>query len=181
MRTRLGKVTNVYPDGRVKVEFEDEKNTSMPLPMLTFNREYTLPAIGDRVVTMHLENGSSKGFILGTYWSGGSLGTKTDEGYRKDFENGEGGAYATVKNGKYELHAVGKATVFINEKESLTLEENKVTVSIAGSPVVIVEAGKVSVNGEIIATGNVSAASGAVTMLTHTHTGVHGETTTGHG
>lgn len=180
MRTRLGKVAETFPDGRVKVEFEDEKNTSMPLPMLTYNREYALPKVGERVVTMHLETGGSKGFVLGSYWSGGGLKTKTDEGFRKDFESTERSAYETVKDGKYELHAYDKATVFVNDKESLTLEENKVTVSIGGNPVVIIEDGKVTVNGEIVATGNVSAGSGLVTMQTHTHTGVNGETSTGH-
>ena len=65
MTVRIGKVTNIYPSqGKVKVLYEDEGNTSLPLPMLTMNREYSMPLAGERVVTLHMENGSSKGFIL---------------------------------------------------------------------------------------------------------------------
>lgn len=102
MGVRIGKVTNVYPDtGKVKVMYEDEGNASLPLPMLTMNQEYSMPVVGDWVITVHMENGSSKGFVLGTYY-GGSIQPKTDTGYRKDF--GEG-VYVTCRDGKYLLSA----------------------------------------------------------------------------
>ena len=102
MILRIGKVTNVYPTaGRVKVLYEDAKNTSVPLPMLTMNNEYAMPAVGDRVLTVHMANGSSKGFVLGTYYGGGTT-PSASSGYRKDFG---GGAYASCKDGKYVLHA----------------------------------------------------------------------------
>ncbi len=102
MTVRIGKVTNIYPSqGKVKVLYEDEGNTSLPLPMLTMNREYSMPLAGERVVTLHMENGSSKGFILGTYY-GGSMQPQTNAGYRKDFE---GGAYAACSAGDYLLSA----------------------------------------------------------------------------
>ncbi len=102
MRTRIGKVTNVYPlTGKVKVLYEDEGSASLPLSMLTMNREYHMPAVGDRVVTMHMENGSSKGFVLGTYYGGG-MQPKANAGYRKDFG---GGAYVTCLGGAYLLSA----------------------------------------------------------------------------
>lgn len=102
MLTRIGRVTNVYPStGKVKVMYEDEKNVSLPLSMLTMNNEYFMPAVGERVVTIHMENGSSKGFVLGSYYGGGSS-PKATSGYRKDFGNG---AYVVCNGGKYELHA----------------------------------------------------------------------------
>lgn len=102
MTVRIGKVTNTYPSqGKIKVLYEDEGNTSLPLPMLTMNREYSMPSVGDRVVVLHMENGSSKGVILGTYY-GGSMQPQTDGGYRKDFE---GGAYAACSAGDYLLSA----------------------------------------------------------------------------
>ena len=102
MRMRVGTVTNIYPSiGKVKVRSEDEKNASLPLPMLTMNQEYSMPAVGDRVVTMHMENGSSKGFVAGTYYGGG-MRPKANAGYRKDFE---GGAYVICKGGVYQLLA----------------------------------------------------------------------------
>lgn len=102
MRTRIGKVTNIYPStGRVKVMYEDEGSASLPLAMLTMNQEYSMPAVGDRVVTMHMENGSSKGFVLGTYYGGG-MQPKATSGYRKDFGSG---AYVICRGGAYMLTA----------------------------------------------------------------------------
>lgn len=102
MYLRIGKVTNIYASkGKVKVLYEDEKSASLPLSMLTMNNEYSMPSIGDRVVTMHMKNGSSKGFVLGTYY-GGSKAPKVASGYRKDFERG---AYASCENGEYTLYA----------------------------------------------------------------------------
>lgn len=96
MLIRIGKVTNVYPSkGKVKVFYEDEGNTSLELPMLTFNDEYSMPAKGDRVLVLHMENGSSKGFVLGTYY-GDNNKPKASSGYRKDLG---GGAYIASKNG----------------------------------------------------------------------------------
>ena len=102
MGIRIGKVTNIYPDeGKVKVVYEDEKNVSLPLPMLTMNQESMMPSVGDRVVTIHMENGRSKGIVLGTYYGSGRR-PKAKSGYRKDFG---GNAYATCDGNVYELHA----------------------------------------------------------------------------
>lgn len=102
MRTRIGTVTNIYPfTGKVKVMYEDEGNASLPLSMLTMNQEYSMPSVGDRVVTMHMENGSSKGFVLGTYYGGG-MQPKANAGYRKDFGRN---AFAVCKGGAYQLLA----------------------------------------------------------------------------
>lgn len=111
MLLRVGKVTNTYPStGKVKVMYEDEKSASLPLSMLTMNNEYSMPAVGDRVVTMHMGNGSSKGFVLGTYYGGGTQ-PRANAGYRKDFG---GGAYVACQNGEYLLKA-SKVTVQADE------------------------------------------------------------------
>ena len=102
MLLRLGKVTNVYPaEGKVKVFYEDEKNTSLPLSMLAMNGEYFMPEVGERVLTLHSANGSSKGFVLGTYY-GGSKKPAANSGYRKDLG---GGAYVACQGGEYLIHA----------------------------------------------------------------------------
>ena len=104
MIIRIGKVTNVYPStGKVKVLFEDTGNTSVKLPMLTLNNEYKMPVVGSYVLTAHLQNGSSKGFVLGTYWSDVNIPEETGVGvYRKDMG---GGVYARSQNGTYRLQA----------------------------------------------------------------------------
>lgn len=107
MYMRIGKVTNIYPTtGKIKVMYEDERSASLPLSMLTMNQEYSMPAVGDKVVTVHMANGSSKGFVLGTYYGGG-MQPKANAGYRKDFG---GGAYAICNGGIYLLKAA-QATI----------------------------------------------------------------------
>ena len=114
MNVRIGKVTSVYPaSGKVQVYYEDTKNTSLPLSLLTMNDEVSMPSVGDRVLTIHMPNGSSKGFVLGTYY-GGNLKPKATGGYRKDLG---GGAYVSCNNGVYTLKA-GNITI---QADSITL------------------------------------------------------------
>lgn len=102
MGMRIGKVVKIYPNtGKVQVVYEDENNASLQLSMITMNQEYSMPAVGDRVLTMHMENGSSKGFVIGTYYGGG-MQPKANNGYRKDFGSG---VFATCKSGVYRLSA----------------------------------------------------------------------------
>lgn len=129
MRMRVGKVTQVYPNtGKMQVLYEDEGNASLQLSMITMNQEYFMPAVGDRVLTMHMENGSSKGFVLGTYYGGG-MQPKANTGYRKDFG---GGAYATCRSGAYRLSAGSIALLGggagLNLKGIASLIGSKVTV-----------------------------------------------------
>lgn len=101
MILRVGTVTNVYSNGKVKVFYGNTNNTSVPLHMLTMNKEFSMPKVGDRVVTAHMTNGSSKGFVLGTYYGGRTL-PSADSGYRKDLDDS---TYVTCEDGKYVLHA----------------------------------------------------------------------------
>lgn len=100
---RIGRVTNVYPEGRVKVQYEDLGSTSKPLSMLTFNREYSLPKVGERVITLHMDNSPSKGFVLGTYFDGGGIPAIASSGYKKELDNAsissEGGNIVIEANG----------------------------------------------------------------------------------
>lgn len=81
---RVGKVTELFKDeGKIKVVYEDENNSSLKLSLLTFNGEYLMPKVGDRVVTIHMHSGSSKGFVLGSYYSDKKV-PKANKGFRKD-------------------------------------------------------------------------------------------------
>lgn len=104
MIIRIGKVTNVYPaTGKVKVLYEDVNNTTVEIPLLTLGNEYNMPVVGSYVITAHLQNGSSKGFVLGTYWSNNNRPPETGVGvYRKDMG---GGVYARSSGGTYRLNA----------------------------------------------------------------------------
>lgn len=140
MVTRIGRVTKVYPaEGRVKVTFEDSGSSSLPLAMLTMNKEYSMPNIGDRVVTMHMENGSSKGFVLGTYYGGG-MQPRASAGYRKDFTSG---CYATCRGGAYTLK--GSTVKVLGSGSSVSLGPNA---SVTGSEAVLGSASSEEESGE---------------------------------
>lgn len=101
MIVRIGKVTNIYPDkGKVKVYYEDRKQASTEIPMLTFNNEFTMPSVGDIVVTLHMEVGSSKAFCLGTYWNAKKLPPTSK--YKKDLG---GGAYIEKTDSEVTIYA----------------------------------------------------------------------------
>lgn len=91
MILRIATVIKVLPEeGKVVVTFEDSGNSSVPLPMMTFGEEYSMPKVGDTVATMHMQNGSSKGVCLGTFYGGDkepNMPQGQRRGYRKDFEN----------------------------------------------------------------------------------------------
>lgn len=117
MAIRIGRVTSVYPsEGRVKVAYEDSRSSSLPLPMMALNQEYSMPKVGDRVVTLHMDNGSSKGFVLGNYYGGGSQ-PKANTGYRKDYD----GAYLVCTGGHYQLQT-GQFT--LNADSLITLKSD---------------------------------------------------------
>ena len=129
MDIRVGKVTNVYGStGRLKIKYEDSGNASCEIPMMSMNNEVSMPKVGDRVVTLHMQNGSSKGFVLGTFYGGGSQ-PKASSGYRKDFSNG---AYATSKNGSYNLKATKVG--ISGSGASISLSSNA---SVVGSEVMV--------------------------------------------
>lgn len=144
MNLRIGRVTNVYPStGRVRVMYEDEKNASLPIAMLTMNREYSMPLVGERVVTLHMDNGSSKGIVLGTYYGGG-MQPKATEGYRKDFvANGEGDKEVYVicsEDGEYRFkaftakHSSKGAAVLLTEDTGALVGEEEVLIGCAPPP-----------------------------------------------
>lgn len=117
MIVRTGSVCNVYPGaGKVQVRFEDADSTSLPLPMLTFNKEYSLPKLGDRVVTLHMENGSSQGFCLGTFYGSDNPPSKTT-GYQKELD----GARIKSDGGSVTINA--KDVTFVTDAGTITLAE----------------------------------------------------------
>lgn len=117
MIVRVGKVTNTYPDkGKVKVLYEDRNQTSAEIPMITFNNEYTMPSVGDRVVTLHMENGSSKAFCLGTYWNANKLPPESE--YKKDIGDG---AYIERVDSQVTVYA--PSLIFASENGAISIDD----------------------------------------------------------
>ena len=134
MSVRIGRVTSVNStEGRVKVAYEDSRSSSLPFPMLSMNNEYSMPKIGDRVLTVHMDNGSSKGFVFGTFYGGGSQ-PKANSGYRKDFD----GAYLVCAGGHYQLQA---AQITFNAESSISLlAKAEISIESESNPVKLVSA-----------------------------------------
>lgn len=89
MIIRKGEVTNINKTkGICKVYWPDQGNTSVWLPVLV---AADIPQVGDKVLTLHMQNGSVKGFVLGSIYSEDDhwvLPTKY-EFYEKVYKNHE--------------------------------------------------------------------------------------------
>lgn len=117
MIVRIGKVTNVYPaKGKIKVLYEDRNQASAEISMLTFGNEFSMPSVGDMVVTLHMENGMSRAFCLGTYWNDSKL-PRTTSAYKKDLG---GGAYIERNDSQVIVHA--PTLIFSTDSGTISLE-----------------------------------------------------------
>ncbi len=90
---RLGKISSInYTAGTARVAYADRNGAvTREIPFLSF--EYSMPAIGDMVLVVHLSNGSEAGVILGRPWSGKNKPPEGAEGlYRKDLSSTPGKA-----------------------------------------------------------------------------------------
>ncbi len=68
---RIGTVSSTDAEtGMVSVLYQDrDGEVTQMLPYATFNGEYKLPQIGDKVIVIHLSNGKEMAVVLGTYWN----------------------------------------------------------------------------------------------------------------
>ena len=119
---RIGTVTNVYPEnGKVKIYYEDTESSSLPLPMVSMNREQSMPDVGDTVITLHMTNGSSQGFCIGTYFDDDYEGS---EKYRKEFDDK---AFVECDKGNYRL--VCEDITLESKEINLKCEKGNITLS----------------------------------------------------
>lgn len=119
---RIGTVTNVYPEnGKVKVYYEDTESSSLPLPMVSMNREQSMPDVGDTVITLHMTNGSSQGFCIGTYFDDDYEGS---EKYTKEFDDK---AFVECDKGNYRL--VCEDITLESKEINLKCEKGNITLS----------------------------------------------------
>lgn len=176
---RVGKVSSFnYEDGTARVTYEDKAGETTPeLPFLAW--EYWMPKIGDQVLVGHLSSGSSRAVILGPFWYDGHRPYNGREGlYRQEYTNTIGGD-AEEYDGKAASLTItaGGCTI--------VLKDGHVTVTAPAGVDVITAAGvDVTAPAGLTASANVAAAgdvtAGAVSLQGHTHTGVHGETSSAH-
>ena len=153
---RIGKISSVNAaEGMARVTYPDmDDSVTAELPVFCFTGEYRMPEVGAEVLVVHLANGSSAGVGLGRYWNKADK-PPVDSGFYKEL--GED-AYLKFDDGKLTIHA-----------PEIVLEGDKVTVK---SPGIKLD-GPVKTTADILAGNSVSA-------LSHTHSGVHGETSGPH-
>lgn len=152
---RVGKVSAVdTAKGCVAVVYTDrDSSVTKYIPMLS--TRYHLPEPGDQVLVLHLSNGAEAGVVLGRFYSDKNLPKETGAGlFRIDLDR--------------------DGTTFLRQKDG-TITIKGTTIIIDGSLAVT---GSISVTGDIAAGGDVVA--GGISLKSHTHTGVHGETSRPH-
>ena len=68
---RIGRVSSIdYEAGMIEVTYPDRDNAvTDAFPVLSFNSEYKMPAIGENILVLHLSNGTAAGVVLGTFWN----------------------------------------------------------------------------------------------------------------
>lgn len=112
---------------------------------------------------------------------------------QKDSSGVVRGTDKPVKAGSYRRYSMSDGWYiggFLNQNPKIFLEmkqdETAILTAVKGTTINVNAGGltingNVTVNGRIDATSDITAGGGSVTMLGHTHTAPHGETTTGHG
>lgn len=124
---RVGKISSCnYEKGTARVVYADRDNcTTIELPFFCPFEEYYVPEVDDLVVVFHFENGSSKGIIMGRYWSKNHAppdGVK--QGIRrKDLSRKQGKCYW-----QYDDSEVGEG----NESKTLFHTDDDVEITIDG-------------------------------------------------
>lgn len=124
MIVRVGEVMKVFAsEGKVQVMYADTDSASLPLPMLTFNKEYSLPKIGDMVITLHFQNGSSRGVCLGTYYGTENV-PEVANGYFKELLKN-----ASIANDEGDMTITATKSITIDAKD-ITLKCNYKTITV---------------------------------------------------
>ena len=119
---RIGRVSSVnYDTGMMRVVYNDKgKTVTKELPFLNYNEEYTMPTIGEQVLTAHLSNGNSRGVVVGKMWNKKNRPAESGKGiYRKELSRSRGSAYIRYEDetGIYYLVAGTVKITGINDIE----------------------------------------------------------------
>ena len=172
---RIGKISSInYENGTARVTYEDRSgSTSAEFSFLAW--EYWMPKVGEQVLTAHLPSETSRAIILGPVWHDGRRPVEGAEGiYRKEYESTQGVAFErySTKDKSLTIKAGGCTMVFSGGTVQITGNMAiSGDLSVSGNLSVT---GNETVGGAVTVTGDVTA--GGISAKTHTHTGVHGET-----
>jgi len=123
---RIGRISSInYKKGTIKVVYPDKSNAvTTELPVLNFCGEYKMPGIGEKVLVLHLSNGTSAGVVLGTFWSGANLPLDAGKGiYKKEYAAEKGKAYSRYDEATNDLIFKAGNIKFQTSSGETTIEE----------------------------------------------------------
>lgn len=100
---RIGTISSFDKEtGMASVLYSDrDGDVTQLLPFATFNGEWKEPCAGEKVLVVHLSNGSEMGVILGTYWNESNPAHGRGI-YHKELGNG---AFFDYADGIFEISA----------------------------------------------------------------------------
>ncbi|BBF42011.1 hypothetical protein lbkm_0693 [Lachnospiraceae bacterium KM106-2] len=118
---RIGYVSSIdYKSGTVQILYKDRDNSvTDDIPVLTMNGEYSMPAINDMVLVLHLSNGGEMGVVMGTFWNDSNKPSESGkEIYRKDFSK-DGAAFMKYDKDKKTLYLHADKIILENDSKKV--------------------------------------------------------------
>lgn len=182
---RIGEVSSVdAAKGTARVVFDDFDSTvSYDLQVIcrnTFaNRDYAMPDVGEDVICVFLPTGTEAGFILGSVYAG-EITPPESTIDRRCVEFSDGSKFMYDRSAHVFTASIGDTAITVNES-GVDVETKSTVHAKVGSTEATIGADGVSIKGNLIVTGNISAsgsasaasvsASGAMTAATVTASG----------
>ena len=132
---RIGTVSQVdYGSGKIAVTYTDrDDSTTRLMPYLTFNGEYHMPLLEQKVCVLRLSTGEEVGVVLGTFWSGSGQDPLVSgkDHYHKELSHTPGKASFDHDPGTGELRI--KADKIIMETEAGEITAAQIIAALGGT------------------------------------------------
>lgn len=120
--SRIGTVSKVDKEnGMISVLYEDRNGkVTQQLPFLSFNDEYKMPKIGEKVYVVHLSNGTEMAVVLGKYWNKANKPVDPNDTYRKQFDY-DGKAFMRYNEKTGELLILAPKIRIVSDEKDLEI------------------------------------------------------------
>lgn len=169
---RIGEVSSVDPKNcTARVVFDDEDGfISNDLPIIQRNtqstKDYWLPAVGEDVICVFLPCGEEDGFILGSFYAD-EITPPVNSDTKRYLEFPDGAAFEYDWDAHKLRAAIGDTVIEATEKSVQVSGASKVKVTVPEIEFV----GDLKINGNMTATGEITAKSetAPVNLSTHVH------------
>lgn len=132
---RIGTVSQVdHESGKIAVTYTDrDDSTTILMPYLTFNGEYHMPLLEQKVCVLRLSTGEEVGIALGMFWGGSGQVPPVSgkDHYHKEFSHSAGKASIDHDPETGELRI--KADKIILETESGEITAAQIIAALGGA------------------------------------------------